>query len=119
MTTTEVDDIVANMKRAAMDAEYWRRLRAMIPAGLLTESAPMFTRAVTTSSMNLAAMAAARQGYDAGRWGTSTDCPYPMGQDPRQTFLRRSWLLGYVAGTNVDPKPAPRTLEHQRVTITA
>ena len=119
MTTTEVDDIVASMKRAAMDAEYWRRLRPMIPAGLLTADAPMFTRAVSTSSMNLAAMAAARQGYDAGRWGTSTDCPYPMGQDPRETFLRRSWLLGYSVGMTVDPKPEPRPLEHHRVTITA
>ena len=118
MTTTEVDGIVANMKRAAMDAEYWRRLRPMIPAGLLTPDAPPFTRAVRTSSMNLAAMAAARQGYDAGRWGASTDCPYPMGQDPRQTFLRRSWLLGYVTGEKVDPRPAPRPLEHRPVTIT-
>ena len=119
MTTTEVDGIVADMKRAAMDAEYWRRLRPMIPARLLTPDAPMFTRAVATSSMNLAAMAAARQGYDAGRWGTVTDCPYPMGQDPRQTFLRRSWCLGYVAGEKVEPRPEPRTLEHRPVTITA
>lgn len=114
---SEVDDVVAAMKRAAMDSAYWRTLRDMIPASLLRPELGPFPRAIRTSSTGLAAQAAARQGYDAGRWGTSADCPYPMGQSPAHTFLRRAWLLGFASGLAVTPRPAPRAFAHTPVEL--
>jgi hypothetical protein len=108
----EVDGV-----RAVLHSEYMRRLRAMIPADLLHEDAPPFTRQVSTSSMNLAAMSAARQGYDAGRWGALADCPYPSATDGRTTFLRRSWLLGYATGSKVTPRSEPQPLDQRPVVI--
>lgn len=102
--------------RAVLHSEYMRRLRAMIPADLLRPDVPMFRKQVTTTSMNLAAMAAARQGYDAGRWGALTDCPYPSVIDGRTTFLRRSWLIGYAAGAKV-PGQSTQPLDHRPVVI--
>lgn len=119
-TVTEADDIVAGMKRSALAAEYHRRLVGMIPADLFADpAAPVFAHTVATSSMNLAAMAAARQGFDSGRYGAVTDCPYLGTTDNRHTFLRRAWNIGYAAGIEVTPRPAPRRLDHMPVVITA
>lgn len=114
---TEVDDVVAKMKRAALDSEYWRQLRTQLPATLLHPAAPMFTRKIETRDWRLAAMAAARQGYDAGRWGTPQDCPYPMGRSVEQTYLRRSWLVGFQRGRRVQPRPDRQPLDHQPVEL--
>lgn len=112
---SEVDDIVARIKLAAMDEAYWADLRALIPP-LRPDAAP-FDRTVRTGSARLAATAAARQGLDAGRWGTSADCPYPMGQSPAQTFLRRAWLVGFASGVAVTPRQAPRPTAHVPVEL--
>lgn len=114
---TDVDDLLARMKRAAIDAEYWRRLRALIPADLFDPTAPTFTRAPETASMRLAAMACARQGFDAGRFADVTVCPYPALESARDTFARRAWLLGFAEGRKVTPRPEPRDLVQRPVVI--
>lgn len=117
-TEAELDHIVANMKRAAMYSRYIQIVRDMIPPTLLHSGAPMFRQRVATSSMNVAAMAAARQGYDAGRWAPypASNCPY-LGLDGRSVFLRRAYFIGYAEGMKVAPRPEPRELDHQPVTI--
>lgn len=112
---TEVDKIVAGMKRSAMDAEYWRRLRDIVPT--FAPDAPIFDRAIETSSMRLAAMAYARQGFDAGRYTDTPDCPYPAGVSVADTFARRAWMLGYDQGRKVTPRPAPQPVSHRPVVI--
>lgn len=109
---TEVDDIVAGMKRSAMRAEYHRRLRVLVRPDEMSADQPVFTRHIETPSMRLAAMAASRQGFDAGRYAEQVDCPYGALVDPATTFLRRAWFMGFTAGRNVTPRPEPRTLEH-------
>lgn len=114
----EIDHIVANMKRGAMYTRYMQIVEDMIPTGMLRPSAPMYTKQVTTSSMNVAAMAAARQGYDAGRWHPEPGACLYLGDDGRSVFLRRAWLIGYRAGLAVTPHQQPRELDHQPVVIT-
>lgn len=113
---SEVDTVVANLKRALMDGEHFRRLSTIVDLAALRPEQPPFDHAVRTSSMNLAGMAAARQGYDAGRWGALADCPYPMGQDPAQTFLRHAWLAGFSAGRKT-PRQPRRPLTHTPVEL--
>ena len=117
-TEAEIDHIVANMKRASMYTRYMRIVEDMIPAAMLRPSRPMFTRQVTTSSMNVAAMAAAKQGYDAGRWAPGPGACIYLGQDGRSVFLRRAWLVGYRAGLEVSPHMSPQPLGHHPVIIT-
>ena len=105
---TEVDDIVAGMKRSAMHAEYHRRLQAIIRPETLRPDAAVFTRAIVTRNMHLAALAAAQQGFDAGRYTPRGGCPYGELVDPATTFLRRAWFIGYTAGRKVTPRPEPR-----------
>lgn len=116
--SAEIGHIVANMKRAVMYSRYIEIVRDMIPPTLLHPDTPMFTKKVTTSSMNIAAMAAAKQGYDAGRWAPypASNCPY-LEHDGRSVFLRRAYFLGYAAGIKVTPRPEPRELDRQPVTI--
>lgn len=112
----EIDRIVAGMKRSAMDAEYMRRLREII--GTISPDSGVFNRAIETSSMRLAAMACARQGFDAGRFTTGpAACPYPMGVSVLDTFRRRAWFVGFAQGRKVIPRPEPRTFNHHPVVI--
>jgi hypothetical protein len=73
----EVAELVATLKRAAMDSAYMRNLRGIIPD--FAANAPVFDRTLQTSSMRLAAIACARQGFDAGRYATSSACPFRDG----------------------------------------
>lgn len=115
---TEVDEIVASIKRTAMDAEYARRLRVVIGDTLPPDDAPPFTaRPIVTSSATVAARAAARQGFDAGRWGAATDCPYLADQSGPGRFLRRAWFAGYAAGRKVTPRPERRPFAQRPVTF--
>lgn len=114
---TDVDDIVAGMKRSAMHAEYHRQLRAIIRPDTLRPDAAVFTRQIVTRNMRMAALAAAQQGFDAGRYAQQLDCPYGHLVDPATTFLRRAWFIGYTAGRKVTPRPEPRALEHHPVRI--
>lgn len=114
---TEVDDIVAGMKRSAMRAEYRRRLLVLVRPDEMSADQPVFTRRIETSSMRLAAMAASRQGFDAGRYAERVECPYGELVDPATTFLRRAWFMGFTAGRKVTPRPEPRATEHYPVAI--
>jgi hypothetical protein len=111
----EVAELVATLKRAAMDSAYMRNLRGIIPD--FAANAPVFDRTLQTSSMRLAAIACARQGFDAGRYATSSACPYPMGATPWDTFARRAWMVGFTAGQKVDPRPEPRPLAQRPIIL--
>ncbi len=113
----EVAEIVAKIKRAALDAEYYRRLKDAVAPVIDNPDVGLFNRPLRTSSWQLAARGAARQGLDAGRWGALADCPYPELESVAQTFLRRAWLLGYAAGRKATPRPAPGPIAHTPVEI--
>lgn len=110
----DVTRIVSGMKRSAMAAEYHRRLVEIVPT--FDPDAPAFDRPITgRSSMRLVVIAAARQGFDAGRFADSTVCPYQMGAGVLDTLARRAWMLGFDQGRRVEPRPAPRPLTQRPI----